>query len=372
LHFQSKALINVTLYFFILVGVEMSHLFEPYRLKDVTLRNRIGVSPMCQYCYTDGLADDWTLVHLGARATGGAGLVLSEATAVSAEGRITPNDLGIWSEAHVEPLARVTRYLKSQGAVAGIQLAHAGRKASTHRPWEGGKPLTSDDPRCWPVVGASPIAFAEGYQVPHGLSQAEIKHIEEQFVEAAQRSLEAGFEWAEIHAAHGYLLHSFLSPLSNTRTDEYGGSFTNRIRFLVETVQAVRRVWPERLPLTVRVSGTEWVEHGWQVEDTVELARVLKKEGVDLLDCSSGGNIPHAPIPQTPGYQVAVRRQTGLATAAVGLITEAHQADEIIRQGQADLILMAREFLRDPYWPIRAAKILGQEPPTPPQYQRAF
>jgi 2,4-dienoyl-CoA reductase-like NADH-dependent reductase (Old Yellow Enzyme family) len=354
----------------------MTHLFEPFRLKEITLRNRIGVSPMCQYCYEDGMADDWTLVHLGARAAGGAGLVLSEATAVSAAGRITPHDLGIWSEAHVEPLARVTRYLKSQGAVPGIQLAHAGRKASTSRPWEGGGPLADDDPRRWPVLGASPIAFAAGYPVPHELSVTEIREIEAQFAAAAHRALEAGFAWAEIHAAHGYLLHSFLSPLSNTRTDDYGGSFTNRIRILIETVQSVRRVWPERLPLTVRVSGTEWVEGGWQIEDTVELARVLKEEGVDLLDCSSGGNISHAPIPQTPGYQVpiaeAVRRQTGLATAAVGLITEAHQAEEIIHSGQADLVLLGREFLRDPYWPVRAAKTLGQEAPVPAQYLRAF
>jgi len=339
----------------------MASLFDPLTIKSITLRNRIGVSPMCQYSYTDGFSNDWQLVHLGALAAGGVGLIIVEATAVEARGRISPNDLGIWADEHVEPLRRVTRFIKEQGAVAGIQIAHAGRKACTIRPW---KP-----------VGASPLAFSEEHQVPHELSIQEIKGIQSLFVQAAKRALDAGFEWLEIHAAHGYLLHSFYSPISNQRMDDYGGSFDNRIRFLMETVQAVQGVWPESLPLTVRISGTDWVEGGWRIEDSVELAKRLKTAGVDLIDCSSSGNAA-AKLPLGPGYQVpiseAVRNQAGIATAAVGLITEAKHADEIIRSGQADVVLLGRELLRDPHWPQRAARELGVTPPVPPQYLRAY
>ena len=354
----------------------MAHLFSPINIKGITLRNRIGVSPMCQYCYTDGYSNDWQLVHLGARATGGAGLIIAEATAVEARGRITPNDVGIWRDEQIEPLARVTKFVKSQGAVPGIQIAHAGRKASTMRPWDGGKPIPPGEEGWWQVVGPSPIAFSDRYQVPKALMVAEIRAIQQKFVQAAQRALEAGFEWLEIHAAHGYLLHEFYSPISNHREDEYGGSFENRIRFLVETAQAVRKVWPERLPLTTRISGTEWAEGGWDVPQSVALARVLKQEGLDLIDCSSGGNVAHVEIPLKPGYQVhiaaEVRKGADILTAAVGLISEPKQADEIIRDGKADIVLLGREFLRNSNWPIRAAKELGQPLPVPPQYLRAY
>lgn len=353
----------------------MASLFDPLTIKSITLRNRIGVSPMCQYSYTDGFSNDWQLVHLGALAAGGVGLIIVEATAVEARGRISPNDLGIWADEHVEPLRRVTRFIKEQGAVAGIQIAHAGRKACTIRPWDGGKPVPAVDPNWWKPVSASPLAFSEEHQVPHELSIQEIKGIQSLFVQAAKRALDAGFEWLEIHAAHGYLLHSFYSPISNQRMDDYGGSFDNRIRFLMETVQAVQGVWPESLPLTVRISGTDWVEGGWQIEDSVELAKRLKTAGVDLIDCSSSGNAA-AKLPLVPGYQVpiseAVRNQAGIATAAVGLITEAKHADEIIRSGQADVVLLGRELLRDPHWPQRAARELGVTPPVPPQYLRAY
>ena len=353
----------------------MASLFDPLTIKSITLRNRIGVSPMCQYSYTDGFSNDWQLVHLGALAAGGVGLIIVEATAVEARGRISPNDLGIWADEHVEPLRRVTRFIKEQGAVAGIQIAHAGRKACTIRPWDGGKPVPAAVPNWWKPVGASPLAFSEEHQVPHELSIQEIKGIQSLFVQAAKRALDAGFEWLEIHAAHGYLLHSFYSPISNQRMDDYGGSFDNRIRFLMETVQAVQGVWPESLPLTVRISGTDWVEGGWRIEDSVELAKRLKTAGVDLIDCSSSGNAA-AKLPLGPGYQVpiseAVRNQAGIATAAVGLITEAKHADEIIRSGQADVVLLGRELLRDPHWPQRAARELGVTPPVPPQYLRAY
>ena len=354
----------------------MPHLFEPLTVRGVTLRNRIGVSPMCQYSYVDGFSNEWQVVHLGARAVGGAGLVIAEATAVEARGRITPDDVGIWSDAHVEPLQRVTGFLKEHGAVAGIQIAHAGRKASTHCPWDGGGPIAPGEPRGWQVVGASPIPFDAGIQAPHELSLEEIGGVQAAFREAAQRALAAGFEWLELHAAHGYLMHSFYSPLSNRRTDAYGGSFENRIRFLLETTQKVRAVWPERLPLTVRISGTDWTEGGWTVDESVELARCLKMEGVDLIDCSSGGNVPHAKVPLGAGYQVpiseAVRRGAHILTASVGLVTSPAQADEIIRNGRADVVLLGREMLRDPYWPLHAAQALKQPLPTPAQYLRAF
>jgi 2,4-dienoyl-CoA reductase-like NADH-dependent reductase (Old Yellow Enzyme family) len=354
----------------------MPALFDPLTIQGVTLRNRIGVSPMCQYSYSDGFSNDWQLVHLGARAAGGAALILTEATAVEARGRISPDDVGIWSDAHVDPLARVTRFIKAQGAVAGIQIAHAGRKASTERAWDGGKPLLPDMPRGWQVVGPSPIPFTAGHQTPHELNRTEIHELQDAFRAAAVRALAAGFEWLEIHGAHGYLLHSFYSPLSSRRSDEYGGSFENRIRFLRETVRAVRPVWPERLPLAVRISGTDWAEGGWNVEEAVQLAVCLKAEGVDLIDCSGGGNIADARIPVGAGYQVpiseAVRKGADVKTATVGLITEPMQADEIIRNNRADVVLLGRAMLRDPYWALHAAQALKQPAPLPPQYLRAF
>lgn len=353
----------------------MSHLFEPLTIRGVTLRNRVGVSPMCQYSSEDGFANDWHLVHLGARAAGGAALVIAEASAVEARGRISPNDLGIWKDDHIEMLARITRFIREQGAIPGIQIAHAGRKAGTARPWEGGKPLT-DEQGGWDVVAPSAIPFGEGYRTPHELSREEIAQIVNLFGEAAGRSALAGFRWIEIHAAHGYLLHSFLSPLSNQRTDEYGGSFENRIRIVIEVVRAVRRVWSDEKPLGVRFSATDWVEGGWTVEDSVELARRLKGEGVDLIDCSSGGIAPGIKIPTGAGYQVPlaerVRHGAEIATAAVGLITDATHADEIVRNGRADMVFLARELLRDPHWVLRAAHKLHQPAPVPSQYHRAY
>jgi 2,4-dienoyl-CoA reductase-like NADH-dependent reductase (Old Yellow Enzyme family) len=353
----------------------MPHLFETLKIKDITLRNRIGLSPMCTYSYEDGFANDWLLVHLGTRAAGGAGLIIAEATAVEARGRISAYDLGIWSDAHIVPLERLTRVIKQNGAVAGIQIAHAGRKAGLKRPWDTGEPL-ANPPQARQNVGPSPIAFNNSYAVPHQLTVEEIHAVQDSFRMGAQRALEAGFEWLEIHAAHGYLLHSFYSPISNQRNDEYGGSFENRIRFLLETTRAIRGVWPERLPLTIRISGTDWTEGGWSMEESVKLAKHLKTEGVDLLDCSSGGGVDGARIPVAPGYQVpiaeAVRREAGIPTAAVGLITDPVQADEIIRKGQADLVLLGRELLRNPYWPLQAAQQLEQPAPIPPQYLRAF
>ena len=356
----------------------MPHLFEPLTLKSITLRNRIGVSPMCQYSSEDGLANDWHLVHLGSRALGGAGLVIAEATAVSPEGRITPGDAGIWSDKHIEPLARINRFVKQQGAVAGIQIAHAGRKASAAVPWAGGAHL-ADSAGGWMPVAPSAMAFGgELTKVPHALTVAEIKRVQADFVAAAKRSLAAGYEWLELHSAHGYLSHEFLSPLSNQRTDAYGGSFENRIRFLLETTRAVRAVWPEKLPYTVRISSTDWADGGWDIEQSVLLSLRLKAEGIDLVDCSSGGAVPNAKITLGPGYQVPfaerIRREAGIATAAVGMITEAKQADAIIQSGQADLVLLAREELRDPYWPAHAAKILGHAAAVPPpkQYARAW
>lgn len=354
----------------------MSDLFTPLTIRDVTLRNRIAVAPMCQYSSHDGIADDWHLVHLGSRAVGGAGLVITEATAVQPEGRISPQDLGIYKEEHVEALARITRFIREQGAVAGVQLAHAGRKASTARPWEGGGPVGRDQGGWVPIVGPSPLAFDEGYQTPEAMDAAGIASVVEAFSVAARRSLEAGFEVIELHAAHGYLLHQFLSPLSNQRDDAYGGSFENRTRLVREVVEAVRREWPERLPLLVRLSATDWVEGGWDIDQSVALARLLKPLGVDMIDCSSGGLVPHVRIPVGPGYQVAfaerIRREADIPTGAVGLITEPGHADGIVRDGQADLVLLARELLRDPYWPRRAARKLGREITPPAQYGRAW
>jgi NADH:flavin oxidoreductases, Old Yellow Enzyme family len=353
-------------------------LFQPLTIKSITLRNRIGVSPMCQYSAEDGFFNEWHEVHLGSRAVGGAGLVIAEATAVSPEGRITPGDTGIWSDAHIEPLARIFRFLKKQGVVPGIQIAHAGRKASAAKPWEGGAHLGANEGG-WETFGPSSIAFGgELPKLPRAMSEADIVRVQEDFVAATKRVLAAGCEWLEIHAAHGYLFHEFLSPLSNQRTDQYGGSFENRIRFVINTARAIRQVWPDSLPLTVRLSCTDWVTGGWDIEQTVELAKRLKSEGVDLIDCSSGGNVPKAEIPIGPGYQVPfaeqVRRGAKIATAAVGLITDPKQANEIVSAGRADLVLLAREFLRDPYWPRTAALALGSRNAvvTPVQYGRAW
>ena len=356
----------------------MPHLFEPFTLQGITLRNRIGVSPMCMYSSTDGMATDWHLVHLGARAAGGAALVIAEATAVSPEGRISPGDAGIWSDRHVAPLQRINAFIKSQGAVAGVQLAHAGRKASSARPWEGGAHLP-DEEGGWATVAPSAIAFGGALpKMPRALSVEEIAAVQSDFVAASRRALDAGYEWLEIHSAHGYLCHQFLSPLSNDRIDLYGGGFENRIRFVIETVRGVRDAWPERLPLTVRLSCTDWVDGGWTVDESVELSRRLRDAGVDLIDCSSGGSSPAARIPVAPGYQVdfaaRIRREAKIATAAVGMITEPGQANGIIESEKADLILLARELLRDPNWPLRAAHELGVQPfpPPPVQYARAW
>jgi 2,4-dienoyl-CoA reductase-like NADH-dependent reductase (Old Yellow Enzyme family) len=354
------------------------HLFEPLTIRSVTLRNRVGVSPMCQYSSEDGVATDWHLVHLGSRAIGGAALVIAEATAVSPEGRISPGDAGIWADKHIEPIARINRFIKQHGAVPGIQLAHAGRKASDSRPWEDTLQL-ADDAGGWPTLAPSAIAFGgELTKVPRAMTDADITKVQNDFVTAAKRSLSAGVEWLELHFAHGYLAHEFLSPISNQRTDRYGGSFENRIRFALETTRAVRAAWPDRLPFTVRLSCSDWVPGGWDIEQSVELARRLKAEGVDLIDCSSGGSVPNAKIAIGPGYQVPfaerIRRDAGMATAAVGFITEPKQADDIIRNGQADIVLLARELLRDPYWPAHAARTLGHKDklPAPVQYARAW
>lgn len=350
-------------------------LFAPLALRSVTLRNRIAVSPMCEYSSVNGFANDWHLVHLGSRAVGGAGLVFTEATAVTPDGRISPDDLGIWDDAHIAFLSRITSFVAEQGAVPGIQLAHAGRKASTASPWKGGKPVDAAHGGWSPIVGPSAIPFAAGYQTPQALEIARIQDIVGSFADGARRALDAGFQVVEIHGAHGYLLHEFLSPLSNTRTDAYGGSFENRTRVLREVIEAVRGVWPERLPLFVRISATDWTDGGWDIAQSVELARMLAPLGVDLIDCSSGGNVPGARIPLEPGYQVPfaarVRHVAKIATGAVGLITTAAQADAIIRGGQADIVLLAREALRDPYFPLHAAKALGVDVPWPNQYLRA-
>jgi 2,4-dienoyl-CoA reductase-like NADH-dependent reductase (Old Yellow Enzyme family) len=350
-------------------------LFDELQIRDVRLANRIAVSPMCQYSSEDGLATDWHLVHLGSRAIGGAALVIVEATAVLPEARISPQDSGIWSDAHIEPFARITRFIHSQGSVAGIQIAHAGRKASTVRPWDGTGKLGIDEGGWSDVVAPSAIPFAPNYPQPSAVTTGRITAIVESFGTAAQRALHAGFRVLEIHSAHGYFLHEFLSPLSNHRSDQYGGSFENRTRIVREVVAKVRRFWPERLPLFIRISATDWVEGGWDIEQAVELARLLRPLGVDLVDCSSGGNVADAKIPIAPGYQVPfaerIRRDAGVLTGAVGMITDARQADEIIRGGQADLVLLAREMLRDPYWPLHAAAQLGKPISWPAQYLRA-
>ena len=350
-------------------------LFTPFTMRQIVLRNRIGVSPMCQYSAEDGFINDWHLVHLGSRAVGGAGMVIMEATAVEARGRISPRDTGLWKDEQIEPLLRLTRFLRAQGAVATIQLAHAGRKGSTRPPWEAGGVIPVAEGG-WQTVAPSPLPFLPEDPPPAELAIAEIQSITGAFHAAAARALEAGFQAVEIHAAHGYLLHQFLSPLSNRRTDGYGGSFENRIRLALEVVDTVRAVWPEKLPLLVRISATDWVEGGWDIEQSVELARRVRSRGVDLIDCSSGGASPLQQIPLAPGYQVPfaerIRREAGIPTAAVGLIVTPQQAHEIVVSGKADVVLLAREFLRDPYFPLHAAQALGAACEPPVQYGRAF
>lgn len=352
-----------------------AHLFTPLTVRGITFRNRIMVSPMCQYSSQDGLPNDWHLVHLGSRAVGGAALVCVEATAVEARGRISPQDTGIWGDQHIEPFARITRFIKEHGAVPGIQLAHAGRKADTARPWDGGKPIGESDANFWNIVGPSPLPFDSGYQRPRELSKLEITDIVEAFRQATIRSRKAGFEVIEIHGAHGYLINEFLSPLSNKRQDEYGGSLENRWRFLLEVVDAVRSEWPEQFPLIVRISATEWADGGWSPEDSVLLARELTRHGVDMIDCSSGGNYAAQQIALEPGYQVPfaeqVRREADIKTIAVGLIYDYEQANQVVTEGQADMVALARELLRDPYWPLHAAKALGHDIDWPSQYLRA-
>ena len=353
----------------------MAHLFEPLTLRGITFRNRIAVSPMCQYSSEDGFASDWHLVHLGSRAVGGAALVMMEATAVEARGRISPFDQGIWKDEHVDFLTRIAAFVRQFGAVAGIQLAHAGRKASTKRPWEGGAAIPINEGG-WQTVAPSAVPFRASDTIPHELSKSEIRAITEAFVAGARRALRAGFQLVELHGAHGYLMHEFLSPLSNRRTDEYGGSLENRMRFALETVEAVRAAWPQELPLWLRISSTDWVDGGWNADDSVELARRVKAMGVNLIDCSSGGSSLEQKIPMGPGYQVPfaeqIRAEAGIPTAAVGLITSAEQAEQIVASGQADMVMLAREFLRDPYFPLHAADVLGAEVHPPAQYLRAF
>jgi 2,4-dienoyl-CoA reductase-like NADH-dependent reductase (Old Yellow Enzyme family) len=353
----------------------MTHLFSPISFRDITLPNRIAVSPMCEYSSADGFANEWHLVHLGSRAVGGAGLVFTEASAVLSEGRITPTDLGIWKDEHIAPLARIVDFVHSQGAYAGMQLAHAGRKASMIRPWDGDRLLAPAEGGWTEVAAPSAIAFNDKYAQPHELDLAGIARVKAAFAAAARRALAAGFDILEVHAAHGYLLHEFLSPLSNHRTDAYGGEFANRIRLLLETVDAIRTEWPQNLPLFVRISATEWTDGGFDPDQSVALARVLKQHGVDLVDCSSGGNVSGATIPTGPGYQVPfatrIRSEAAIATAAVGQITSSAQADQIVRTGEADLVLLARQMLRDPYWPLHAAEKLGVTVPWPAQYLRA-
>ena len=355
-------------------------LFTPLTQRSLTLRNRIVVAPMCQYSATDGVPDDWHLVHLGSRAVGGAAAVVAEATAVSPEGRISPGDTGLWNDAQVAAWQPITAFIRGQHAVAGVQLAHAGRKASAQRPWEGGGPLPAGQGD-WTTVAPSAVPFDTGWHTPQALDEAGLRKVVDDFRAAARRALAAGFQLVEVHAAHGYLLHQFLSPLSNHRTDAYGGSFENRTRLVREVLAAVREVWPETLPLWLRISATDWTPEkdgvrGWSVEESVRLAREVKPLGVDLIDVSSGGVVPHVKIPVGPGYQVPfaarIRRETPIATGAVGLITESGQAAGIVGKGEADLVLIARESLRDPYFPRRAAQELGTSVVAPVQYQRAW
>jgi 2,4-dienoyl-CoA reductase-like NADH-dependent reductase (Old Yellow Enzyme family) len=352
----------------------MSMLFSPLTLKSITLKNRLVVSPMCQYSCEDGFANDWHLVHLGSRAVGGAALIMQEATAVTADGRISYGDLGIWKDVHIEPLQRITRFIETNGAVPGIQLAHAGRKASADLPWNGGGQIKEGKGH-WQTVAPSAIPFHETDIPPREMSIAEIEAMVQAFKDAAARALKAGYKVLEIHAAHGYLINEFLSPLTNQRTDVFGGSFENRCRFLLQIIDAIQTVWPSTLPVFVRISASDWATGGWTIEDSVKLAALLQGKDIDLIDCSSGGAVPDAKITAAPGYQVpfaaAVKKQTGMLTGAVGIITHAQQAEDILQQQQADLIIIAREFLRDPYFALHAAKQLGDDIEWPKQYARA-
>lgn len=351
-----------------------SLLFSPLVLRELTLPNRVVVSPMCQYSSEDGLPTDWHLVHLGSRAVGGAGTVIAEATAVCPEGRISPADAGIWSDGHARAYRRITDFIRARGAVPGIQLSHAGRKASTDAPWRGAGPVSEADGG-WQAFAPSAIPLSERHATPEPLSTGAVAALPGQFAAAARRAVDAGYQLLELHAAHGYLLHEFLSPLSNTRTDRYGGSLDNRMRCVLEVTEAVRAEWPAQWPLLVRLSVTDWVAGGWDVEQSLVLARALAERGVDLIDCSSGGLRPDARIPVGPGYQTGfaerLRREAGVRTGTVGMITEAFQAEHVLRSGQADCVLLARELLRDPYWPLSAARSLGHDVPWPPQYERA-
>ena len=353
----------------------MSALFSSFKLRELTLKNRIVVSPMCQYSSENGLPTDWHLVHLGSRAVGGAAMVFVEATAVSPEGRISPGDSGIWSDAHAQAFKPITAFIRSQNAVAAIQLAHAGRKASTDVPWRGGGFLRAAEGG-WQTIAPSAIPFRETDERPREMSREDIEEVISQFVDATRRSVEAGFETIELHMAHGYLLHEFLSPLSNRRTDEYGGSLEARARFPLAVARAVRATFPPELPVFVRISATDWVDGGWDLAQSIQFSRWLREAGIDLIDCSSGGLVPGARIPVAPGYQVpfaaAIRKEADIATGAVGLITEPEQAERIISQGEADLVFLARAMLRDPYWPIHAARTLRTNLPYPPQYGRAW
>jgi 2,4-dienoyl-CoA reductase-like NADH-dependent reductase (Old Yellow Enzyme family) len=351
----------------------MAHLFSPIKIKNIEFKNRLVVSPMCEYSSEDGFANNWHLVHLGSRAVGGAALIITEATAVSPEGRISYADLGIYKDEHITKLKEITDFIHQHGSVAGIQLAHAGRKASHEVPWKGNAQIPADEPNGWQTYGASAIPFSEGQQPPVELDKAGIEQVKADFKAAAQRALQAGFKVVEIHGAHGYLMHQFYSPLSNHRTDEYGGSFENRIRLLLEVIETVKEVWPEENPLFVRLSATDWTEGGWTIDDSIKLVNILKTKGVDFIDTSSGGNVL-ARIPLKPGYQVEFAeaiRKTGILTGAVGLITTPTQADEIIQTGEADMVIIAREMLRDPYFPLHAAHVLGHDVKWPLQYERA-
>ncbi len=350
-------------------------LFTPFRLRGVEFPNRIGVSPMCQYSAENGFVNDWHVAHIGSRAAAQPGLIIVEATAIVPEGRITPGCTGLWSDDHIEGMARLAKIIRSHGSVPGIQIGHAGRKASARLPWLGGAPLSVEE-GAWQTVAPSAIPFDTGWPTPRELTIDEVRAIPATFAAAARRALAAGFEMLEIHGAHGYLMNEFLSPLMNHRTDEYGGSFENRTRLLSEVITAIRRVWPEHLPLFLRISASDWAEGGWTLEDSVALAKLAGPLGVDLIDCSSGGGVPNAKIALGPGYQVpfaeAIRSEGRIATAAVGLITDAAQANTIVESGQADMVLLAREFLRNPYWPIQAARALGAKPHIPNQYLRAI
>ena len=352
----------------------MSILFSRFRLRDVEFKNRIFLSPMCQYSSADGMPTDWHLVHLGSHAVGGVSLVMVEATAVSLEGRISPWDSGIWTDQHAQAFKRIAAFIQEQGAVPGIQIAHAGRKASTDVPWRGDKPLSINQGG-WQPLAPSPIAFAEDYPVPREMTNEDLQEVVSQFVAGARRGMEAGFQVIEIHMAHGYLLHEFLSPLSNHRTDQYGGSLQNRARFPLLVASAVRENLPANVPLLVRISCTDWVDGGWDLPQSVEFSRWLKEIGIDLIDCSSAGLVPYAKIPVAPGYQTPfaaeIRSRAGIATGAVGLITDAVQAEQILSSGQADVIIIGRELLRNPYWPLHAAKTLNVDVTWPSQYQRA-